>query len=202
MQRTIDQYCYLNLKAIPHSPNKADLEFALDDVVHEFQRLFEQNKLSEQHCSGKLIRKLAGVHYVFTLTGESEELEGEFNRLFEQQLIPLLSSANDTNSKDEIAFSVSALYFVLVSGLLAAKAEKEKNYSGKVSLETISQLINLFVEYPTSIWLREVVRINDWLYLFFTQNLKIQKQKVIRLIEFIENNGRESFSFYFICDNN
>lgn len=181
-------YCYLNLKKIPHIPKKVDLEFALDDLYIEFKQLFEKNKLFDHHYSGNLIRKLAGVHYVFTLTGKSENLENIFDKLFEQQLIPLLKKTSDANLREKINFSVSALYFVLVSGLLAAKAEKEKSNAGKASLETISQLFNLFVEYPTSNWLRDVTRIYEWLYLFLTHNLKINKQVVVRLIEFIKNN--------------
>ncbi len=183
-------FCYLKVDKIELNSKltKAILEFALNDTYQELEACFKQNKQVDHDYSGKLIRKLAGVHYVFTLTGASDRLEGVFDKLFNQQLIPLINRLENNALREKSNFSISDLHFVLVSGLLAAKAEKELCIDDKVSIETISQLFNLFVEFPASVWLREVTHIYDWLYLFLTQNLKIDTSIADRLIEFIQNN--------------
>lgn len=158
---------------------------ALSDLRSDIlQTLNLQEPLNHQFCIG-IIRKLFGTIILVSLSRKAENLYPLFVDIANSRIAELAEQIEHGDRRPDEIFPVVTIDMLLHLGVLVSQAETDAQKTGEISSETLDDLIK--VACNASNWAHEVMKLTDWLALYFQERWGFNTVNSSRLKLFIFN---------------
>jgi len=161
------------------------VDSALLDLTTDAQRVFNPARpLNHQQCI-TIIRKIFGAIILISLAEQGNKLR-EFCINLANSTVTELEAQIDSGlrNQDEI-FPLVTINLIFHIGVLIAQGELDLEQTGDISHETTGEFLRVVCEAHE--WALEVMRLVDWLAIYFTRRWGYKEITASRLREFIVN---------------
>ena len=155
------------------------------DLSNDTKRVFNPTKPLDHHQCIRIMRKLFGTIILVSLTKYGGKLK-EFCVDLSQVTIDVLSEQvkNAARDEDEI-FPIMTVDLILNVGLLISQGEIDLLEDGDITHETTSDLLRIMCE--ANDWAHDIMRLLDWLSVYFVRRWHFKEISSSRLREFVRN---------------
>ena len=158
---------------------------ALMDLKKDATRVFDPTRpLNHQQCIG-MIRKVFGAVILLSLTDNGPKLIDFCVALGNETLVVIANQIDAGQRDKDEAFPVLMVDIALRLGVLIAQGENEIKKNGDVTHDTIGQILRLICEAHE--WAQDIMRVIDWVAVYFTRRLKYSGVNAGRIREFAKN---------------
>jgi len=161
------------------------VDSALLDLSTDTQRIFNPTRpLDHQECIG-MIRKIFGAIILVSLAKQGDKLRNICIDLANSTVAELGAQIDSGLRNQDEVFPLVKINLIFQIGVLIAQGEIDLEQTGDISHETTGALLRVVCEAHE--WAHEVMRLTDWLSIYFTQRWGYKEITASRLREFIVN---------------
>lgn len=158
---------------------------ALSDLHSDILNTLDlQKPLNHQSCIG-VIRKLFGTIILVSLSRKAENLCTLCVDIANSRIAELAKQIGYGDRSPDEAFPIMIFEMLLHIGVLVSQAETDAQTTGDISSATLDDLIK--VACNASDWAHEVMKLTDWLALYFQERWSFKTVDSSRLKLFIFN---------------
>ncbi|MCP4487145.1 MAG: hypothetical protein GY820_07490 [Gammaproteobacteria bacterium] len=161
------------------------VDSALLDLSKDIQRIFNPARsLDHQQCI-EIIRKTFGAVILVSFAEQGDKLMA-FSIDLANSTVAEFGEQIDTGTRDQDEFfPLEIINSIFHLGALIAQGELDLEQTGDISRETTGEFLRVACE--THDWAHDVMRLTDWLSIYFTRRWGYKEITASRLREFIEN---------------
>lgn len=173
---------------LPELSDKLDdalVGHGLTDLANDVKRVFDAERpLNHQQCVGA-IRKLFGTVILLSLSGHGRKLAGFCTDLANAIVVPVVNQVGaEMRDRDEI-FPIMMVDTALRLAVLIARGEFDLEESGDIAHETLGEILQVFC--LAHDWAQNIMRVIDWLAVYFTRRWRFVGIDTDRLCAFAQN---------------
>lgn len=161
------------------------IDHLLIDLTAEFQRIFNPSTpLDHQQCI-QLIRKMFGAIVVVSLAERGVKLKEFFSSLYESNFKKIGDQIYNGQRRQDELFPFLMVNLMSNLGMLIAQGETDYTTTGDISHDTTGGLLSITCEAHE--WAHDVMRLTDWLSIYFTRRWEYKGINADRLRNFVKN---------------
>lgn len=157
----------------------------LVDLTEEAMRVFDSSVSLDHHRSIQFIRKMFGSIILISLSEKGLKLNGFFSLLYDSTFKKIGEQIhNGLRNQDEL-FPFLMVNLMSNIGMLIAQGEADYTHTGDISPDTTGGLLRVACE--ANDWAHEVMRLTDWLSIYFSRRWDYKGIDAYRIREFVKN---------------